>query len=282
MILYANGDSFVAGVELGDDIISQHPGYLPYTASDEEKSKNAQWIAKTYKELHPLGIERKNKSKEILALEYERSFPNKIADLFGCPVINHAQGGSSFDRIARTTIIDLIELRKNFENVVAIIGTTCPSRSEVCSPFSSSELDPTGFPKTWEQISTTYKSAHQKGSLSNLIDYKVEFEKNYHQLVNAYKNIVLIKNLCKILGVKLFWVAGFVDIINQVQVEPIFKDSKDLKLLQEHANFEYSLDMAKIASRCPFDEVLCPSLHFSEKVHTVVADKFAGIINGYR
>lgn len=282
MIIYANGDSFVAGVELGDNIISNHPGFLPYRASDSQLEKNAQWIANTYKQNHPYAVERLNKANEISSLERERAFPNKIGKILACDVINHAQGGSSLDRIARTTIVDLLELKEKHSNIVAIISTTCPSRSEICSPFANKETDNTGFSNTWEQVSTTYKSDHQTGKLGDFINYKIEFEKNYHQLVNAYKNILSIKNLCKLFDIRLYWIAGHIDIKNQVPVEYELKDIKDLKILQHHAEFNYTIDMTLIASNCEFDEVLCPSRHYSEKVHEVVAERLSGIINASR
>lgn len=273
-IIYANGDSFVAGVELGDDIISGHPGYLPY---DENCNQNRWWIDRTYDEKDSLSKERQSKKKQISLLERNRAFPNKIASILNYPMINRAQGGASFDRIARTTIVDLIDLKNQYNNIIALIGTTCPSRSEICNQYASLELDETDFPMTWEQISTTFRPSHQTGTLANLIDFKIQFEKNYHQLINAYKNILLIKQFCEIHKIKLYWISGHAN-INHIEVEKGFEGAKDLKNLKEYVNFNYSLDMIEIAKKSNLNDVYCPGLHLSESIHDLVAKKIIELL----
>lgn len=280
MILYANGDSFVAGVELADDLLPGHPGYLPYFATNAEKDKNRQWIDKTYDLKHPYGREREQKRKLLNKMEYERSFPTKLARLLGCDHINRAQGGSSLDRIARTTLADLIELKEQDKDITAVIGTTCPSRSEISTPFGfSHDVDETGFRMTWDQISTTFLAGHHnEGSITAMIQYRIEHDKNYHQMVTAFKNIILISDFCKLHGIRLYWVANNIDILNQVEVERELEDCKDYKMLRQYCDLRYTTDMAKIASGMQSKDVLCPAFHYSEKVHVETAfDLFSKI-----
>lgn len=270
MILYANGDSFVAGVELADDLLPRHPGYLPYYATNAEKDRNRQWIDKTYDLNHPYGKEREQKRKTLIKTEYERSFPTKLARLLGCDHINRAQGGSSLDRIARTTLSDLIELKDKDKDIIAVIGTTCPSRSEISTPFGySHDIDETGY---WDQISTTFLSGHQNdGPITAMIKYRVEHDKNYHQMVSAFKNIILISDFCKLQNIKLYWVANNIDILNQVQVERELEDCKDYQMLRRYCDLQYTTNMAKIASTMESKDILCPAFHYSEKVHVETA-----------
>ncbi len=279
MIIYTNGDSFVSGVELADDILPEHPGYNPYSATDEQRRFLMKWMTRTYDETDPLGKLRSSNLEKITNLEYQRAWPKKIQDNTGVPVINHAQGGSSFDRIARVTISDLINLKKTEHDIIAIIGTTCPSRSEIASPSDYyHHLDFLGLNTNWEQIATSYRSSHQTGMLGNLIDYKIHYEKNYHQLVNVFKNIVLIQDFCKLNEIKLYWVASSVNILKEVKVESEIVHKEDLINLIDHSNFRYDLDMRQVASQSASNQVLCPALHFSEKIHDEVADRLMKIL----
>lgn len=279
MIIYANGDSFVAGVELGDSLISDYPGYLPYKTSEKQKQNNRQWIENTYKEDHPSFFERKDKEQEIADLEYQRSFPIKLANILNCETINHAQGGSSLDRISRTTIADLIEIKKDHRDIVALIGTTCPSRSEIAGYYQNYyDLDRLGFNNAWEQISSKHRFWSPIELIEKVIDYKIEFERDYHQMINAYKNIILIQDFCKLNGIRLFWIAGHVNMNKDIEIESNLQDSRDLVALKDYCKFEYSIDMTEIASTCDLPDVLCPSGHYSETIHSIVADKLFKLI----
>jgi len=280
LIIYANGDSFVSGVELGDDILSNHPGYLPYFADESLKESNRKWISKTYDTTTDNGQERIQNQKAIMSLEYQRAFPNQLKSYLDCQVINHAQGGSSMNRIIRTSMVDLMELAKEDEPVIALIGTTCPSRSEISTPFNNlTDIDELGFTKTWEQISTTYKSSHQTGMLEKVIDYKIYHDKNYHQLVNAFLNIINLSNFCLLNRIKLFWICGYVDILNQVPIETELANSKDYVQLRNNLNFSYTIDMNKIASGSNIENVLCPSGHFSPEIHHIIAKRLGQVLS---
>jgi hypothetical protein len=280
MILYFNGDSFCAGVELGDDILPGYPG-----ASDTHnhivRRLNQSWINKTYDPSHPWAEERRSVQSKLTTLEYERAFPNKIQQTLGIPVINKSLGGSSMDRIVRTTITNLIEYKKSGDDVIAIIGLTDSGRSEIPNYSSSGHIDVVGFPSHWSDISLGHVLPGED-ELEPVRQYNLRYQTNYHSQVSFYRNVVLLQDFCKLNNIPLFWIStGFCN-IQFKDVEDRYKDSPDLLNLIEYANLEYLLDMTEIAKELKF-KVICPSNHYSEVVHVEVAKRIVAMLkeNGY-
>lgn len=272
MLIYCNGDSFVAGVELGDDILPDYPGLSDF---DSDLSTPKQWIANTYDSKHHYSVERERRNKELIELEYQRAFPNKLKNKLNVDVVNHAMGGSSMDRIVRTTITDLISLKKDHNNIVAIIGDTHCSRSELANFEFIDSTDIVGFTRHWVCLSTTYKMANSK-PLDPVIEYKLRYEKNYHMIVNYYSNVIRLQDFCKINNIKLYWVSSYNGIDN-VTVEKEYKDDLCLNNTIEYSQFEYTIGMREVALEI-YNNVICPSGHFSEVVHEEVANRLVDII----
>lgn len=273
MLIYCNGDSFVQGVELGDTIIPEHPTFKHFTDNLDEAKK---WLAKTYDHNHDYGKIRELNSTQIIKLEYERAFPHKLGKLLNVPVINHGMGGSSLDRIVRTTITDLISLKKDHDNIIAIIGDTHYSRSELANFEYIDSLDIAGFNRYWVCLSTTY---HMSGRepLEPILDYKIRYEKNYHMLVNYYKNIIMLQDFCKSNDITLHWVSCHDDISRNSKPEPEYENDICLNNFIEYADLDFIVRMEEVAERLHYD-VYCPGGHFSEKVHEEVASIIANII----
>lgn len=285
MILYFNGDSFVQGCELGDDILPGYPGLTPYPMNSHDpksvQSINKEWLAKTYNPKHEYSSMRNNLYHEISKLEYERAFPNKVGKLMGCETINHALGGSSMDRIVRTSLCDLKSLRKEnpTEPVIAFVGTTHPMRWEMPKSFSDIHFDIHGQPKDWQCISTTYRTSEEDYLREEMIKLRVLTETNYHALVSFYKNILLLQNFCALNNIHLYWVATHDNILTSFPIEYQYENRQDLKLLKEAADLFYKIDMVEvIEDRFSWHPVLCPGGHFGESVHVEVAHIIVKII----
>lgn len=276
-MIYFNGDSFVAGVELGDDELPEYPGTLPWPWGSPQHEKAKAWIAKTYDIKHPWYLVRMETVKDTIKKEYDRAFPSLIGKKLNVPIINHALGGASMDRIVRTTIADLIRLKKEHKTVIAIIGTTHMSRSEVPNSDFSASVDLHGSPKNWTCISLSYRLPYHNSKIDPLLDYKLEYEKNYHMLVNFYKNVILLQDFCRANDIKLMWISTYNNIINDFNLESVYRVNDDLTDFIEYSKFEYTLDMAIVAQEIKVG-VLCPSGHFSEKVHQRVADDLCGVL----
>lgn len=271
MLIYCNGDSFVAGVELGDDILPDYPGLSDFRKPSEIAK---QWIANTYTPNHPYSKERERRTKELIELEYNRAFPNKLQQSLNIPVVNHSMGGSSMDRIVRTSITSLIELKNKHDNIIAIIGDTDCNRSEAPNFEFIDYHDVVGFPRHWVCMSSNYHMSDRK-PLEPLIDYKLRYEKNYHSLVGYYKNVILLQDFCHKNNITLYWVQSF-DRGNIVP-ESEYENDSCLNNLKEYANFKYTVRMPEVAKNI-YHNVQCPSGHYGENVHNGVAEEFTNII----
>jgi len=284
MLLYFNGDSFVAGSELGDDILNMYPGTASYPIDNDAPNsvhiQNKKWLVNTYTPSHPLYKNRLSMQKQLTKLEAERSFPNKVHQLTKIPVINHSMGGSSMERIARTTLADLCNLRKENPNekIIAFIGTTYPNRTEIpVDDESLSHTDQHGHIWNWICVSPMYKVSRSK-KVEDLIKYFARHQTNYHAAVNFYKNIILIQDYCKLNDIQLHWIATNDNIVTEYVIESDVQDQYDLLALREYANLQYSIDMKDFFPKFNFQNVLCPGGHFSEPVHDRTAQEIVYLL----
>lgn len=261
MILYCDGDSHVAGTELGDVILPEHPGFLPWGCPEQLSIHNAKWIERTFGN-GDLSHYRKQQLEKIALLEKEKAFPNKIANKLNIEVVNAALGGSSIDAICRRTLSNLIQL-KNRDTVVAVIGITDPWRFEL--PNSNSDDVP------WMCVLPNNNVDY----LKEVTKYMVLAEKNYHSLVRFYKNIITIKDFCKLNDIKLFFIERYP--INDV--EPYFENYKDYVNLKNYANFKADLNFMKIVATQNLGNVMCPAFHFNETVHEYISNKVIELLH---
>jgi hypothetical protein len=293
MIIYNNGDSFVAGIELGDDILPGHPGKLSIPQDHSPDSIHTlakQWIANTYDQSHELGKKRSELFNEIISLEYSRAFPNKVSQIlkydmvpyfnrnfgeFKPPfVVNRALGGASMDRIVRTTIADLIEIRKHHtSNIIAIIGTTDEHRWEIPS-WTKPCVNFQGDMTMWTCLHSSGQLPESVPYIKDLINFKLAYQLDYHALVKFYKNVVLLQDFCKLNDITLLWLETY---NRSFDNNTMYHDLYDLENLKNYADYKRSILMQCIAEEIS-DGALCPSGHFSEVVHDAVANKVVALI----
>jgi len=250
MIIYCNGDSFTAGTELGDDILPGYPGTMDFTSTAEQRASFEKWKRSTH-DPSRLGPTRDANRFLIEKLEKERSWPNKLSKLANTEVVNNAEGGSSMDRIARTTVCDLLRLKETSNDITAIIGTTSELRFEV------------GNKLFWQSILV---SSHVTKDIEPLVRFKVEYETDYHAFVNYFKNIIYIQDFCRANGFKLYFVSPN-------YIYPNFKllqKNQDLFDMVKYADLKYELILQEVAEKINYN-ALTPTLHHSEAVHEEVA-----------
>ena len=287
MIIYCNGDSFTSGVDLADYLIPGYPGGIPMSGSwvsgqqtpDVREAVN--WHKNTYDNSHQLGKSRQTKMGAIRYEEFNRAWPNKLHKLSGYPVTNNAQSGSSMDRIARTTVSDLISLKEEHANIISIIGLTGIDRSELPG-YRRSELH-----RNWVDIIHHRPGLHP--DLAPIFDYKLKYETDYHCYINFYKNVILIKNFCSVNNIRLyfvlplplppkFWQSGYKPHPLDVDAKFSVTDIESIKNLENYANLVPDIYMTDIANSCGQPEVYAPGGHFAESIHEIVADKLFNII----
>jgi hypothetical protein len=278
MLLYFNGDSFVAGVELADEILPEHPGYLSWPLNTERPEKI--WLDNSHTKSHKLYRHNYVTFNKLSKIEYERAFPNKVAEITGLSVINQAKGGSSMDRIVRTTLSDLYALRISNPNVslVAFVGTTHPNRSEIPSEFSVHD-EIQGITQDWQCISTTYSLDNLGHHAVETLKLKVLYETNYHAAISFYRNVMLLNNFCKLYDIRLHWIAARDDVPNEYHIESRMLARPDLTMYQKCANLEYAIKMNEIVqTEFSGQPVICPGGHFAEPVHKKIAQEIVKIL----
>lgn len=283
MLIYCNGDSFVSGCELGDDLLTGYPGLLPWPPDTKQHELNKEWVRKTHAPVQIWQMhERGNIVDQITKLEFERAFPNKVSMATGIPVINRAIHGASMDRIVRTTMTDLYNMKKESPNeeIIAFIGTTYPYRWEVAYDVAN-QHDMHGFPQDWICISSSYTIDAESDYLKGIKKYKTVYYHYYHALVNYYKNIILLQDFCKLNNIKLYWIATYDNLIKYPLDLEQYEDRLDINALMEYANLEYTLDMREIVETEFVDQpIMCPGGHFGEPIHERIAQEIVKIING--
>lgn len=256
MILYCDGDSYVAGTELGDIILPEHPGFSAWPGFNQQRA--LVWLNRTYRngDLAPI---REQLKTQIAILEKEKAFPNKIAKKLNIEVVNAALGGSSMDAICRRTLSNLIKL-KDRDHSMAVIGITDPWRFEL--PNSSTDAVP------WICAHPTT----EVDFIKDVVKYMTVAKKKYHGLVKFYKNIITIQDFCKVNNIKLI----FIDrkLINSV--EKHFEDYEDYVNLKKYSNFKADLDILEIVKN--IDEAMCPGHHFNEKAHEVISNMIVELL----
>lgn len=283
MKLYFNGDSFVSGCELGDDLLKDYPGLLTWPMDTRTHDLHREWLLKSHAAT-PIGKihERGAIIDQITKLELERAFPNKVSMLTNIPVINRAIHGASMDYIVRTTITDLYNLKKENPNeeIIAFIGTTYPHRWEVA--YDKENLfNMHGVPQDWICLSSSYTIDAESDYLKTTRKNKTIYYTPYHALVNYYKNIVLAQDFCKLNGITLYWIATYDNILKRPLDMGKYEDRADINMLMEYANFKYTLDMREILeTEFVRQNAVCPGGHFGEPIHERTAQEIVKIING--
>ena len=262
MILYTNGDSFIAGTGLALDLIPDSPGDSKYLTS-QQIDKRIGWIKSArvrYQQMWGL----------ILAEERKRNFPYLLSQLLECELVDSSHQGSSFDRITRTTLTDLINIlnRTQGEPIVAIIGETCPFRREL----------PVNLYGNVKWMDVHHQNYYVIPEIRVIYDYIIRNDKEYHRLVEFYKNVISIQSFCKANNIELHWTSvGFSDRFDFSALE----GNPDLQTLKEHANYTPSVDMLKLAELAEYP-VCADGGHFSSSVHRYVAEQYKKILEKYK
>ena len=246
MFVYANGDSFTAGDELASEILPGFPGNTPYT--DLSTAANFKWLDSVYRS-HP----------DIIPVYFKesrrRAYPQKIGDSLKCEVFNNAQGGASMEYIVRTSILDLLNLKNTHKDIVALIGTTQPSRIDLPLPNNR-----------WQSVQIGHKFPDEIPIVFN--KYYLRNYTDYHALTNYYKNLIHIQDFCKVNNIRLI----FVNVMNDPVVAP--EDNIEVTRLKSYVK-DYDFDMGEIARQTVQGDVLAPCGHFTEIVHNKLAEEIA-------
>lgn len=251
IFLYANGDSFVEGIELGDFLISSHPGY--YNFNSKQPGYIHSWFNDMHDNTTSVGIERNKKEKLIKIEEQNRNFAAHLQRKLGAEYKNNAKGGASIERIVRTSILDLIELSKTKKNIIALVGTSEPRRISIPAPVDDD---------LWMCATMNTTSDATK----HLMDYHLRYFNDYHALLLAHKNFILMQDFCKANGIKLLWIAGNSDLTEESITHT------EIKCLMDYSGFKYTLSLPEIAKEINID-AMAPGYHFSEIIHKEAANR---------
>lgn len=250
MLIYANGDSFTAGIELAAEMLPGFPGNRSDAPFNEDSIQNFKWLDQVY-------INCPNIIPAYLSESRRRAYPQKISALLNCEVINNAIGGASMDYIARTTILDLINLKNNHKDIVAVIGTTQTSRIDL--PMANSQ---------WQSVQIGYRFPVDIPSIFE--KYYVKSYTNYHALTNYYQNLIHIQDFCKVNDIRLI----FVNLMNDQPTIPEdnIEEANKVTQLKNYVK-DYDFDMPAISYSMKGLDIYAPCGHFTEIVHAKLAEE---------
>ncbi len=262
MILYTNGDSFVAGNSLAMPDFQGFPGFLPLGAWEDPDWPETvrSWYFKSL-------VKNNLTSDDVEPIERSRAFARKISQKLNIPLVDNSKGGSSFHRIARTSLADLLKLKQENpdDSIVAIIGITSPNRSEVAYVYPHSKNP------SWIEVHFGSRGVNPK-DVDSIMYYKLKYESMYHKMMSMLQNIILLKGFCLSNDIKLYFTGSEWSEVDQVPYE----NYPDLKLLRDYVGNLYDVNMKDIAETV--DRAMLPDGHFKEEVHDLVAEKFVEMI----
>lgn len=262
VVIYCNGDSFVNGYELADDLLSDYPGCYDFDVDGKTAQIYNDWYQLTFDYTHKLGKERANKSKFIFNKQRDLAFPNLIQQKTGFHVINAAlkQLGNSQSCIARNTITDLYNLKQQNKKIIAIIGTTSLNRIDIPNHTNN------GWNNVMLSNPKTVTSDHYDEKLQGLLEFYFHYYTDYHLYIEWLKNILLIKNYCFANDIPLLWVTGIYPLTyNELPNEP------DLEAFYHSTKIEYDVNMKDLA-RTVNTKTMTPGYHYSPDIHDKTAD----------
>jgi hypothetical protein len=251
MFIYANGDSFTRGSELANYLLPKYPGNTSTPVNSAQLVRNERWL--WYMRKHHQDLIKTTLEKEITL-----AYPQKVANKLGVECYNNAYGGSSIDRIARTTVTDLAGLKNEKKDIVAIIGTTSIFRMEL-----------PGELRTWHCGQPTVTNDQK---IKPVTDYYIKYYSEYHATTNYYKNLIFIRDFCKLNHIRLI----LVDVShNDIEIDN--EPDNDLKNLKQYLDLKYDFDISRIAHQVGGD-IFCPCGHFTESVHDRLAEEIVKIL----
>jgi hypothetical protein len=168
-LIYANGDSYTAGSGLAQHLYNP-TGPL---SADEVTEK-----------CRLTNEKRKNKSKEDWKSEERKnSYPTTLGRFANVPVINNALGGAGLANIALDSTKDLIQLSKQREKILAVIGLTNPQRLFYPNDPNNTLL--------WNMVSSTNEYTKTKKLV--LSDYAEKFSNLELEIIGVLPFLGLIK-----------------------------------------------------------------------------------------
>lgn len=278
MFIYANGDSHIAGSELGDFLLPGYPG--PRDFGSEPTTYTKHWVNQLYtppsNEMAAIPGLRKKRDELRNKISFEEKTKNlihKTSQLLGVEYYNNALGGSGNTRIIRTSIVDLIELKKTKKNINAVISLSDSMRLELPSPVPSSN---------WLHLQAhnlnAFKDLFKEGSPeSAVIKHYVMCTTAYNKLIWLYMNIIALQDFCTANGIKLHWVCSINNPVEILRSDPCLKHDEELLTLASYANFNPIIKMHHIARKIKVNTIN-PGFHYSEIVHQIAAMSLAAIL----
>lgn len=258
MLIYCNGDSFTSGHGLGDFVLPGYPG--DQETSPPARSVTCLWVERWVKESYRNGS-RKSMQEEVVKEEQARCWPTKLGQ-YGYEIINSSQAGASMTRVARTTITDLIQLKKTRDDVIAII---CPAF------FLRSEIY---YDRTWWSINPAMAETYDAPQMREYCRLVLENDSEYQTILKWYLAAIQIKDHCKCNNIPLIWI----DSHNEYPTGNSAESSPDISLLHEYASIKYSASMRSISINGLCGKSYAADGHFSAEIHTALAHLLNNII----
>lgn len=186
MLVYVNGDSFVEGCGLADQVYFSGTQLSPKFLSTRD-NKAAYWIERRAKLIADLGI-----AKELSLTNKQMSWAGHLQKLINCELVNNAVGGSSIHGIANRTIIDLKELASsNSIPDYVFIGVTSIERAMIIN------LQPETDSTRWTDSALPQWHSHLDSSKQRYVNEFWRSHTDEELLVMFLRECILIKSYVK-------------------------------------------------------------------------------------
>lgn len=258
MLIYANGDSFTAGNELVYEDLDSYPGDLMEFPHDIPK-EIWEWISHCEKKYRFLANE-----KQYELMEKIKAYPHLVGNHLNAEIINNAKGGSSFERVARTSLLDLLTLRKKYpdEKIVALIGIVSRGRIEIPSEDNSTQVETGWIQMQLHFESQTIDPAFKKWHLAHNSDY--------HMQNVLLRDAIQLYDFCKNNNINIVFVTNHEKDWEDIHLEGNYED---IAIYEEYLFTAPIFSMRRYSERCRKNGIKSYSIlgHYANVVHVEMA-----------
>lgn len=271
-LIYFNGDSFVAGHELGDmQFLDYSDVFFPveYDSTHEPYAtyfdRNWKWV-KTPKDKEQIELIKATQINHRFSTLVHAKIQSSNFD-----VINNATNGSCIERVKRTTIEDLLKYRKHYDKIIAVIGDTTADRLEVPSVLTENTDDWYSLIPANVMTDDYYKSNPSLSSLQDVAKFYLIEGKDIHSLTRYWQSMLAIHDFCKLNNIELLWAtANNFNSFDYIKLSSMNYES--LVDIMDYLNLHPNIDMSKILSYSDLKNVRCLGGHFNIEAQKVIAD----------
>ena len=140
-----------------------------------------------------------------------KRYSDFLGEHYNCKSINNAISGSCNSRILRTSLRDLIELKKTEDSIIAVMSMSFILRTELWDMTYTDKFVNDGDFKSFQTTKSKKWFYDKESPISRYNDYSTQWLKWYNveaETVNLIKEIILFTAWCKLNKIKYVVFSG--------------------------------------------------------------------------